>query len=126
MTQRWILPLLPCLLLACNTLGSAATPVAQPTPSMPPVVPTAVPPTEALPATVPLGPTAIPGWLTYHNATIGYTFDYPPEATLSTTGVAGCPTEELPAGVDPGQFIATLEAMYAEGICASVALPTGT
>ena len=125
MSRRWILPLLPCLLLACNTLGSAATPSVQPAPSIPPVEPSPVPPTETALPSVTQGPTAIPGWLTYHNATIGYTFEYPPEATLSTTGVAGYPTDELPAGVDPGQYVATLEAMYPEGICASVALPTG-
>ena len=126
MNRRWILPLLPLLLLACNTLGSAATPPVQPTPSIPPVEPTAPVPTETAPPSVTQGPTAVPGWLTYHNATIGYSFDYPPEASLSITGVAGYPTEELPAGMEPGQYVATLEAIYAEGICASIALPTGT
>jgi hypothetical protein len=117
---------LPLLLLACNTFGSAEAPVEQPTPSIPPVEPTSVPPTETVPVTMHPRPTGIPGWLTYHNATIGYSFDYPPEAMLSTTGVAGYPTEELPAGVEPGQYIATLEAAYSEGICASVALTSGT
>jgi hypothetical protein len=53
----------------------------------------------------------------------GYSFDYPPEATLTTTGVTGYPTEELPAGLEPGQYIATLEATYTEALCAGIELP---
>jgi hypothetical protein len=40
--------------------------------------------------------------------------------------VASYPADEQPAGVDGDQYFATLEAKYAQGICAYVSLPTGT
>jgi hypothetical protein len=51
---------------------------------------------------------------------LGYEFDYPPEAALIAVGVTGYPTEQLPTGLEPGQFIATLEATYPEALCAGV------
>jgi hypothetical protein len=107
-------------LLACNTVSTAVPPTAM---NEPTAEPTSVPPTDAPTPTVPSEPTAIPGWLTYHNAMFGYAFDYPPEATLTTSGVTGYPTEELPAGLEPGQYIATLEATYTEALCAGIELP---
>jgi hypothetical protein len=97
----------------------------QPASPSSPVKPTA-PPSVTAPSSASQSPAAIPGWLTYHNGTIGYTFDYPPEASLSVTGVASYPADEQPAGVDGDQYFATLEAKYAQGICAYVSLPTGT
>jgi hypothetical protein len=47
---------------------------------------------------------------------LGYEFDYPPEARLITVGVTGYPTDELPSGVEPGEFTATLEATYTEAL----------
>jgi hypothetical protein len=55
---------------------------------------------------------------------LGYEFDYPPEAELITVGVTGYPTEELPAGLEPGQYIPTLEATYPEALCAGVEFGT--
>jgi hypothetical protein len=107
-------------LLACNSVPTALAPTAT---SEPTAEPTTIPPTDAPTPTVPSVPTAIPGWLTYHNAMFGYSFDYPPEATLTTSGVTGYPTEELPAGLEPGQYIATLEATYTEALCAGIELP---
>ncbi len=107
-------------LLACNTVSTAIAPTATIEPT---AEATVVPPTDAPAPTIPAEPTAIPGWLTYHNAMFGYSFDYPPEAKLTTTGVTGYPTEELPAGLEPGQYIATLEATYTEALCAGIELP---
>jgi hypothetical protein len=115
----WLTTALLVLATACNW-----------TPPSP--LPTLEPPVEiAIPSpTVPVLPTAdevtasphVPpaGWSTYTNRTFGYAFDYPAEAELVEVGVTGYPTEELPAGVDPGQYIATLEATYSEAICAGV------
>lgn len=120
MLRRCLLLSLPVLLLACNTLNTATPPV----PTAPPAVePTVAPPTDVSATSMPAVPTTIPGWLTYHNAMVGYSFDYPPDATLRTSGVTGYPTEELPAGLDPGQYIATLEATYTEALCAGIDLP---
>jgi hypothetical protein len=70
------------------------------------------------------GPTTPPGWLTYRNQMLGYEFDYPPEATLITVGVTGFPTDELPPGVEAGEYIATLEATYTEALCAGIEFGT--
>ena len=122
MLRRFIVLSLPILLLACTTL-SPVTQVAVDTPSVEPSPPL---PTEVPTPTIPAGPTAIPGWLTYHNGMIGYSFDYPPEAVLTTSGVNGYPTEELPAGLEPGQYLATLEATYTEALCAGIDLPSAS
>jgi len=122
MLRRLIVLSLPLLLLACTTL-SPVTQVAVDTPSVEPSPPL---PTEVPTPTIPAGPTAIPGWLTYHNGMIGYSFDYPPEAVLTTSGVNGYPTEELPAGLEPGQYLATLEATYTEALCAGIDLPSAS
>jgi len=123
MLRRLSLLSLPIMLLACNTL----TPATATAPTLAPTIePSAQPATEVPPPTIPPEPTAIPGWLTYHNAMVGYSFDYPPEAALSTSGVTGYPSEELPAGLGPGQYIATLEATYAEALCAGIELPSAS
>ncbi|MEW6569015.1 MAG: hypothetical protein AB1449_12785, partial [Chloroflexota bacterium] len=77
------------------------------------------PPTD----TPPGPPTPIPGWLTYHNDLVGYSFDYPPEAELTSIGVTGFPTEELPPGLTPSDYFATLEATYPDDLCVSLNLP---
>lgn len=120
MLRRIAMLSLPVLLLACNTLQTAATPV--PT-MLPAVATTTFPPTEVILPTLPAAPTAIPGWLTYHNAMVGYSFEYPADAVLTTTGITGYPTEELPPGLEPGQYSATLEATYTEALCAGIELP---
>ncbi len=65
-----------------------------------------------------------PGWLTYSNQMLGYAFDYPPEAELVTAGVTGYPTDELPPGLEPGQYIPTLEAAYPEALCTGIRFGT--
>ena len=116
--------LLPALvaLLACNLTQSVPP---QPTPSLPPLTPT-VPlpiPSDTPAATAPAAPTPIPGWLTYHNEFVGYSFEYPPQAVLTKTGITGYPTDELPAGLSPDQYMATLEATYPDSLCVGIELP---
>ncbi len=99
---------------------TSAPPQATEAASQPPLPPAAS-------ATSPAGgaPTAIPGWLTYTNAYLGYQFDYPPEAVISAVGVTGYPTEELPAGMTPDQYFALLEQTYPPQLCVDVQLPIG-
>jgi hypothetical protein len=128
-------------------LGAAAfgcgqtTPVITPTafippstqaPTTEPEVPTAtstqVPTTEPesptqIPATEPEGPPA--GWLLYTNSMFGYQFYYPPEATIHESGVDGFPTDELPAGKTPSEYMAELQAMYGNTLCVSVNYGSG-
>ncbi len=111
-------------LLAC----SLPLPVPPTSPAPPPTDTMELPPAE--PPTLPSGgetpispPTPIPGWLTFHNDLVGYSFDYPPEASVTSGGVIGFPTEELPSGLSPSDYFATLEAAYPDDLCVMVSLP---
>ncbi len=111
-------------------LACALPPIGVPTPtSAPPPAteaPTSPPPPAATETSAPAGPaTAIPGWLTYTNAFLGYQFDYPPDAVITAVGVNGYPTEELPAGMTPDQYFALLEQTYPPQLCVDVKLPIG-
>jgi hypothetical protein len=123
MLRRLIVFSVPILLLACNTLTLATPSLVASTPAVELTLPS---PSDVPPPTIPPEPTSIPGWLTYHNSMIGYSFDYPPEAALTSSGVTGYPTEELPPGVEPGQYFATLEATYTEALCAGIELPSAS
>jgi hypothetical protein len=123
MLRHLIVYSLPVLLLACNTLSSAPPTAVIGTATLEPTVPS---PSDTPAPTIPPEPTSIPGWMTYHNGMVGYSFDYPPEALLTTSGVTGYPSEELPPGVEPGQYIATLEATYTEALCAGIDLPSAS
>lgn len=124
----WVSVASALVALACN-LVPGTPPPATPEPAEPSPEPSATAPlvevTPATPTSEPApAPTAPPGWLTYRNAMLGYEFDYPPEASLIAVGVTGYPTEQLPPGLEPGQFIATLEATYPEALCAGIELGT--
>jgi hypothetical protein len=137
---RLLVAVLPLALLACALVGgmTAAPPTEAPAATEPPsaVLPTAEPPTIAPVAgptsIVPIPPahvvspqvTPVDGWMTYHNDYLGYAFDYPPEASIQETGVTGYPTELLPAGMEPGEYIALLEATLPNNLCVGVNLPT--
>lgn len=119
---RWLgLLLIVVLTLSCGLAGGDPTPGAPTGAPLPQAAPSVTP--EADPTPTSAAPTAIPGWLTYHNAMVGYSFEYPPEASLTSVGVTGYPTEELPPGLEPGQYFATLEATYSEALCAGIELP---
>jgi hypothetical protein len=97
-------------------------------PEAPTAVPTEVPTTEPeapteVPTTEPEDPTA--GWLLYTNSYFGYQFYYPPEATITESGVDGYPTDELPAGKTPSEYMAELQALYGDTLCVSVRYRTG-
>ncbi len=124
--------LLLCLALlaaviACSLPMPAPTTSSAPPPSDTPELPSADTPAPSTPSetAVPL-PTPIPGWLTFHNDLVGYSFDYPPEANVTSGGVTGYPTDELPAGLTPSDYFATLEATYPDDLCVMVNLPHAT
>jgi hypothetical protein len=90
-------------------------------PEVPTEAPTAIP-TE-VPTTEPEDPTA--GWLLYTNSYFGYQFYYPPEATVHESGVDGYPTDELPEGKTPSEYMAELQALYGDTLCISVQYGSG-
>lgn len=126
MRRQWILPGI-ALLVGLAAFGCG--------PTVPTVPPTAyVPPATETPTTEPEAPTAAPtvtpelppaGWLLYTNPYFGYQFYYPPTATITATGVDGYPTEELPEGKTPGEYIAELQALYGNTLCVSVGYQSG-
>ncbi len=101
---------------------SGATPIPPPTeaPTLMPAPPTVAP--TPLPTT---GPSAPAGWLLYTNPLFGYRFYYPPGATITEAGVESFPTDELPAGKTPSEYIAELQAMYGNTLCVGVQYGAG-
>ena len=65
------------------------------------------------------------GWKTYHNSRYGYQFRYPETATITTFGVMGVPTEEIPQGMDFEEYKAQLEDLYGDQICVQVQYALG-
>jgi hypothetical protein len=55
----------------------------------------------------------------------GYQFYYPPEATITESGVSGYPTDELPDGMTPAEYTAQLQAEYGDTLCISVSYQSG-
>ncbi len=146
----YLLSLLLCGLISCATAArqevdvatapaatTTATRIAPPRTPSPPaetppgskVSPLQLEPTATSTITPPtLTPTAIPvptssvvpGWLTYENKFLGYSFSYPPEARIRTSGVTGFPTEELPENKTSEEYWAELEEIYPDNLCVSV------
>ncbi len=150
MKRNHLILLSAALLLAGLACGPVTTVVATLTPepppsgpagetptSPPPVVPTLSPTPGGLagetPTASPIAPTPGPsaeptvpgGWLLYTNPLFGYRFYYPPEATLTEAGVDGFPTDELPPGKTPEQYMAELQAMYDNALCVGVNYEAG-
>ena len=65
------------------------------------------------------------GWNTYHNSRYGYQFRYPDTATITTFGVMGVPTEEIPDGMDFEEYKTQLEDLYGDQICVQVQYALG-
>jgi hypothetical protein len=60
------------------------------------------------------------GWMVYVNEKYGYQFRYPPTATISEHGVESFRSEDLPEGMTPDEYIASLEENYGSNICVGV------
>ena len=86
---------------------------------------TATPPTPSpTPTPVPTS-SVVPGWITYENKFLGYSFSYPLEATIDHHGVTGFDVEELPKNLTPEQYLAHLESIYPADLCVGVGYKTG-
>jgi hypothetical protein len=150
----YLLSLLLCGLISCATAArkevdvatapaatTTATRIAPPRTPSPPaetppgskVAPLQVEPTATSTITPPtLTPTAkpiptssvVPGWLTYENEFLGYSFSYPLEARIRAQGVTGFPTDELPENVTAEEYQAELEAKYPDDLCITVTYKT--
>lgn len=68
----------------------------------------------------PQGQTIPDGWQTYTNDRYGYQISYPPQATITASGVMGYPTEDLPEGMEPGEYMTQLEAQYGDDLCLTI------
>ena len=91
-------------------------------------MPTATPPILSTPSPTPAPvPTSsiVPGWLTYENDLLGYSFSYPPEAETSDRGVGGFPPEELPENMTTEEYLEYLQSIYPGGLCVSVRYKRG-
>jgi hypothetical protein len=96
---------------------------------------TAIPPTATPPTTTPtstssplsaLGaaPTPIPGWLTYTNDYLGYTFNHPSGAIIDERGAGGMDTNEvIPPGFTYWDYFDYVMALLPGNLCVSVSLP---
>jgi hypothetical protein len=84
-------------------------------------------PTATLPPTTSATPSsvAVAEWPVYENDFLGYRFSYPPEARISTLGVTGFPTDELPENRTSEEYREQLEEVYPHDLCVSVQYQTG-
>jgi hypothetical protein len=83
-----------------------------------PEIPEAVGPTKQAAGSE--GEATDDAWMTYINDNYGYTFQYPNTAELTETGVQGFRSEDLPEGMTPEEYIATLEEDYGANICVEI------
>lgn len=137
MKNLYALLIAVALLLAALACGPVVTVVVTATPEptggttnvTPPATAAPSPTVESATSTSMPAPTegaTIPaGWLLYTNPMFGYRFYYPPEATITESGVDGFPADELPADKTPGEYIAELQAMYGDTLCVTVEYGSG-
>ncbi len=148
----YLLSLLLCGLISCATTArqevdvatapaatTTATRIAPPrTPSPPAETPpgskvsplqleptatfTIAPPT-LIPTAMPI-PTSsvVPGWLTYENEFLGYSFSYPPEATIGHHGTTEEPPENITTRLE---YLAWEETVTPNNLCVGVGYKTG-
>ncbi len=97
-----------------------------PTPAIPPTPTPAVTPPLPTPTPTPiLTSTVVEGWFVYRNEFYDYEFSYPPETEISTQGVTGYPTDELPDNVTPAEYIVWLSEIYPDDICVGLQYGVG-
>lgn len=60
------------------------------------------------------------GWTVYVNENYAYQFRYPPNANISEHGVESFRSEDLPEGMTPDEYMASLQATYGPNICVGV------
>ena len=112
-----LLFMLAAVLEACNSNTSQNLPTTTSEPPFP----------STMPATPTLAPAAQPieGWLTYKSSAFHYELDYPPEAVLTTLGVTGYPTDELPPNSTPEEYLTQLSQIYPGDLCVDIQYRSG-
>ncbi len=70
-------------------------------------------------------PAAPANWGTYTNATYGYRFQHPTSALITDHGPEGFPTEELPAGMTPDEYMTQLRAELSDQLCVEIKYQLG-
>lgn len=84
--------------------------------------PTATPPTPSpTPTPVPTS-SVVPGWLTYENEFLGYSFSYPPEGTIGHHGTTEIPPENV---TTRREYLAWEETVTPNNLCVGVSYKTG-
>ena len=88
----------------------------------PTATPTATPPTPSpTPTPVPTS-SIVPGWLTYENKFLGYSFSYPPEGTIGHHGTTEIPPENV---TTRREYLAWEETVTLNNLCVGVGYKTG-
>jgi len=88
----------------------------------PTATPTATPPTPSpTPTPVPTS-SVVPGWLTYENKFLGYSFSYPPEATIGHHGTTEKPLENI---TTRREYLAWEKTVTPNNLCVGVGYKTG-
>ena len=108
-----------------NTAVPAITPTLEIESATPVSAASVTPEVTSTPVVAPT-PEEAPAWLTYHNGFYGYVISYPPEAQLTTEGVSGFPTEELPEDMTETAYRNQLAETYPGDICVSLSLGAGS
>jgi hypothetical protein len=119
---------------AVPPMTPTSRPSQQPTPTatiLPPTITLSPTPLRLSAPTITPSPTPrstsaiVAGWWLYENNFYDYHFSYPPEATISTHGVSGFPTDELPENMSAGEYRQQLAAYYPDDICVGVRYKLG-
>lgn len=84
---------------------------------------TAAPPTPAPTATPLPTSSVVPGWLTYENRFLGYSFSYPPEATIDHHGTNVEPPEDIMSYLE---YMAWEKTVYPNDLCVGVGYKAGS
>jgi len=101
---------------------STSNPPAAPAGLEPTATPTATPPTPSpTPTPVPTS-SVVPGWLTYENEFLGYSFSYPPEGTIGHHGTTEIPPENV---TTRREYLAWEETVTPNNLCVGVSYKTG-
>jgi hypothetical protein len=112
----------PSPLLA--TARPTLTPGSEISPSQlePTATATIAPPTLTPAATPVPTSSVVPGWLTYENRFPGYSFSYPPEATIDHHGTTVEPPEDITSWLE---YLAWVKTVYPNDLCVGVGYKTG-
>jgi hypothetical protein len=74
--------------------------------------------------TLAVSPTPVPGWTTYTNEYLGYSFNYPSGGTIFKSGALGMDTNEvIPPGFNFDEYFDYVMAIMPDSLCVSVEIP---